>query len=182
MENFKIFKEKILERFQEIQGSLKKLGERGSVKLKNFSVSQKIAASFNDLKINLILFQEEIQRRLLGNWTEFTQKVTDLGKFAEQRVSEVSQRFDELKEKFQPEFAGYTELKDGLVTKDLIEGEMTFQDVDLFAKTLWENHDLAHEAFEQTNDPQYYEMAMDILMVIQEMEQLKDYLMKHGKI
>jgi hypothetical protein len=25
-------------------------------------------------------------------------------------------------------------------------------------------------------------MAMDILMVIQEMEQLKDYLMKHGKI
>ena len=182
MENFKLFKESLLEKFRDIKDSLKKFGETGSSKSKNFSLNQILAGSFNDLKINLVRFQEEFQRRILENWNEFTQKVTDLRKSAEDRFSEVTKSLDELRARFQPEFLGYTELKDGLVTKELIQGEMSFQDVNLFAKTLWENHDLAQEAFEQTNDPQYYEMAMDILMVIQEMEQLKEYLMKHGKI
>jgi len=182
MENFKIFKEKILEKFQDIRSSLKKLGERGSIKLKKFSVSQMLLDAFIDLKINLALFQDEIQKKISENWNEFARKVTDLKKSAEQRFSEINKRINELKGRFQPEYEGYTEIKNDLATKQLMQGEMTFYDVDLFAKTLWENHDLAYEAFEQTTDPQYYEMAMDILIVIQEMEQLKEYLMKHGKI
>ncbi|MDD1777009.1 MAG: hypothetical protein LUQ65_02495, partial [Candidatus Helarchaeota archaeon] len=135
-----------------------------------------------DLKLNLTLFQNEIQRSILKNWTDIGQKVIELGKDVEQRFGDASKKLYELRAKLQPEYAGYTEINEGLETKHLIQGEMSYQDVEDFAKTLWENHDLAQVAFQETTDEAFYEMAMDILMVIRELEQLKEYLMKHGKI
>jgi len=58
---------------------------------------------------------------------------------------------------------------------------MSFQDLDMFTKVLWENHEIANETYEQTNNIKYYEMAMDIKLVIKELEELKEYLVLHGK-
>jgi hypothetical protein len=173
MDNFKAVKEKLLDRFQIIRGSLKST---------NLALKNSLSDSFSDLKYNLILFQDEIQRMILKNWTDIGQKITELGKDVQQRFVDASKKLDEFRTKFQPVYAGYTEINEGLEAKGLIQGEMTYQDVDALAKTLWENHDLAQIAFQETTDEEYYEMAMDILLVIQELEQLKDYLMKHGKI
>ena len=173
MDNFKAVKEKLQEKFQNVMDSLKS---------KNRSLQSSLSDSYSDLKHNLTLFQNEIQRRMLKNWTEIGQKVTEFGKEVEQRFVDTSKKLDELRAKIQPEYAGYTEINEGLETKQLIQGEMSYQDVDDFAKNLWENHDLAQVAFQETTDETYYEMAMDILIVIQELEQLKEYLMKHGKI
>jgi hypothetical protein len=173
MDNFKVVKEKLLDRFQTIIGSLKS---------KNLALKSSLSDSFSDLKVNLTLFQDEIQRKILKNWNDISQKVTALGKDVEQRFIDASKKLDEIRAKLQPAYPGYTEINEGLETKQLIQGEMTYQDVDDFAKTLWENHDLAQIAFQETTDETYYEMAMDILLVIRELEQLKEYLMKHGKL
>ena len=90
-------------------------------------------------------------------------------------------KFTEFFNKVQTENPVLTEVKEGLQTKQLIQGEMTFQDIESLTGPLWENHDQAQQAFEATNDLQYYEMAMDILTVLNEMEKLKDHLRKHGR-
>lgn len=173
MDNFKVVKEKLQEKFQNIISSLKS---------KNTALQSNLTDSYSELKLNLTLFQNEFQKIILKNWTEIGQKVTEFGKDIEQRFGDASKKLDELRTKLQPEYMGYAEINEGLETKHLIQGEMSYQDVDDFAKMLWENHDLAQVAFQETTDEKYYEMAMDILMVIQELEHLKEYLMKHGKI
>ena len=136
MSNFKVFKEKVLEKFEGIRNSFKKLTQ---------------------------------------NLSDFTGKISRLRQT-------VDQKFSDFFSKLQSENPVIAEVKEDLQTKQLIQGEMTFQDIDQLTKTLWENHDQAQEAFQETNDLQYHEMAMDILVVIREMEQLKEYLGKHGKI
>lgn len=153
-----------------------------SLKSTNNSLKTSLSDSFSELKLNLALFQEEVQRRIVKNWVDLGQKITELGKDFEQRFNDVTKRLDEFRAKLQPAYMDYSEIKAGLETKRLIQGEMTYQDVDDLARTLWENHDLAQVAFQESTDETFYEMAMDILMVIRELEQLKEYLMKHGKI
>ncbi|MHA1264996.1 MAG: hypothetical protein ACTSRS_07135 [Candidatus Helarchaeota archaeon] len=114
-------------------------------------------------------------------WNEFVSKITTFNKSLSLRLSEFSSKFDEMVENLQTEDLTTVELIDGLKKKALIKGEITFQNVEEFTKTLWESHDIAQQVFQETNDPQYHEIAVETLLVIREMEQLKEYLWKIGK-
>ncbi len=107
-------------------------------------------------------------------WTDFTDKFRSLTKSVDQKLTD-------LFAKLQPENPMLAEVSEDIRTKQMIQGQMSYEDVEHLARTLWENHELARNQFRDTQDLQYYEMAMDILLVIQEMETLKEYLKKHGK-
>lgn len=142
MSNFRLFKERLSTKFEEISGSLSKLSK---------------------------------------NWTDLLDKITGFGKSIGTKFTEVSEKFEDFFESVQSKPAEALAIEEGLKIKQLMDGEMTFQQVDTFTKTLWENHELAQQAFEDTSDQKYYEMAMEIKLVIQELEQLKEYLELHGK-
>jgi hypothetical protein len=142
MSGFRIFKEKVSEKLEDISNSFSKLSQ---------------------------------------NMTEFLQKVSDTGKSFTDKITETHEKFEAFLNGLQPDAPLDSGIKNGLKIKQLIDGEMTFHDLDMFTKALWENHDLAHETFEQTSDLKYYEMAMDIKLVIKELEELKEYLVLHGK-
>ena len=113
-------------------------------------------------------------KKISDDWTDFTDKFRSLTK-------SVDQKFSDLVAKLQPDNPILMEVSEDIRTKQMIQGQMSYDDVDYLARTLWENHELAQNQFQETQDLQYYEMAMDILLVIQEMETLKEYLKKHGK-
>ena len=114
-------------------------------------------------------------------WSEFTQKLSNLSKNINLKFLEVQERFEELSERFQIVDDVKLEILDDLQTKKLIQGNMDFRTVDDFAKTLWLSHDMAQELFAETKNQRYYELAMETMMVIRELEQIKEYLAKHGK-
>ncbi len=136
-------------------------------------IREKISERFEDLSKSLV--------KLTRNWNDFTEKITNWGKSMGQRFTDFSDKIDALTLKLQPVRQIMIEVEEDLEIKQLIQGEMDFHDVDGLSKTLWENHEIAQQAFQDTHDLQYYEMAMEILVVIKELEQLKDYLKKHGK-
>ncbi|HUY01611.1 MAG TPA: hypothetical protein VMV49_18755 [Candidatus Deferrimicrobium sp.] len=142
MSGFRLFKEKISEKLEEISNSFSKLSQ---------------------------------------NMTEFLQKVSNTGKSLTDKVTETHEKFETFLNGLQPEAPLNARIQNGLKIKKLIDGEMSFQDLDMFTKVLWENHEIANETYEQTNNIKYYEMAMDIKLVIKELEELKEYLVLHGK-
>jgi hypothetical protein len=113
-------------------------------------------------------------KKMSQDWTDFTAKFRSLTKSVDQKLTD-------LFAKLQPENPILTEVSEDIRTKQMIQGQMSYDDVEYLARSLWENHELAQNQFQETQDLQYYEMAMDILLVIQEMETLKEYLKKHGK-
>lgn len=119
---------------------------------------------------------------LTEKWNDFTQKVAKINRNLSQRFAEFSEKFDEMVINLDAANPEVTEIMNGLKTKELIRGDITFQNIEDFSRTLWESHDMAQQAFEETRDSQYHEMAMEALLVIQEMELLKEYLGKHGKM
>lgn len=131
------------------------------------------------------LFRDKILDKfdkLTEKWNDFTKKISKINRSISQKFSEFSEKFDEMTAKLQPEDATTTEILKGLKTKKKIQGDMSYENIEDFTKTLWESHDMAQQALEQTNDLRYHEMAMEILLVIKDMEELKEYLGKHGKI
>ncbi|MHA1130376.1 MAG: hypothetical protein ACTSQI_11075 [Candidatus Helarchaeota archaeon] len=113
-------------------------------------------------------------KKMSDEWKYRTEKVRTITKSVDQKITDFLLRL-------QPENPLLTEVTEDLKTKQMIEGQMAYEDIEQLARTLWENHELAQEKFRQTQDIQYYEMAMEILLVIKEMETLKEYLKKHGK-
>ncbi len=181
MEYSKTFKDKISTKFQGIRNSLSKLKDKRRISEK-LSELKRISSFFSDIKLSLSLFQDDLGKKISQNWKDFTEKVTDIRNTINQKFSGISERFDTAIKKLQPDNGIIrTEILDDLQVKQLIQGQMTFEDVASLTTALWENHDLAQQAFADTNDLQFYEMAMDILLVIQELERLKEYLDKHGK-
>ncbi|MHA1652254.1 MAG: hypothetical protein ACTSYB_18885, partial [Candidatus Helarchaeota archaeon] len=113
-------------------------------------------------------------KKVSHNWNELIDKISNTNK-------SFDQKFANFFSKFQFQSPEHIQIMEDIKTKQMIQGEMTFQDINDLTRILWENHDLAQQKFEATNDSKYHEMAMDILLVIKEMEELKEYLEKHGK-
>ena len=64
---------------------------------------------------------------------------------------------------------------------DEIKGEITANDVRTFLATLWENHEMAQSKFIETGKDEYGEMALDIKVAINNIEEIKKYLIEHGR-
>ena len=62
-----------------------------------------------------------------------------------------------------------------------ITGEMTVEDVRRFLASLWENHEIVQEKFIETGDEEYGEMALDFKLAINNIEEIKSYLIDHGR-
>ncbi len=120
--------------------------------------------------------------KLTAKWNKFTKKVTKINRNMGERFSEFNDKFDEMVTNLQTTDKAAAEILNGLETKKMIKGDVSYQNIEDFTRTLWESHDVAQEAFQETKDAQYHEMAMETLLVIREMEQLKEYLGKHGRI
>lgn len=133
----------------------------------------------------LRLFKDKILDKfdtLADRWKTFSNKITRANQDIALRFSTFSLKFEEMIDTLQPESSTQSEILKGLKTKNLIQGDVSYQHIEEFTKTLWESHDLAQEAFQVTNDLQYHEMAMETLLVIKEMELLKEYLGRKGQI
>ena len=63
-----------------------------------------------------------------------------------------------------------------------IEGDMSAEDVGTFLTTLWNNHEMAQEKFIDSGDETYGEMALDIKVAINNIEEIRSYLIDHGRI
>ncbi|MHA1785728.1 MAG: hypothetical protein ACTSVY_07970 [Candidatus Helarchaeota archaeon] len=66
--------------------------------------------------------------------------------------------------------------------EDEIQGDITADDVNNFLSTLWENHELAQSKFIETGKEEYGEMALDLKVAINNIEEIKLYLIEHGKV
>ena len=119
---------------------------------------------------------------LSHNWKNFTEKITKINRTLNQRVINFSKKFEDIKESFQSTDSVTAEILEDLETKKLMKGEISYQSIDDFTRILWESHDIAQQAFQETNNYEYHEMAMETMLVIKDMEQLKEYLGKHGKV
>ena len=62
-----------------------------------------------------------------------------------------------------------------------IQGDITAEDVSTFLATLWENHESAQSKFIETGKDEYGEMALDIKVAINNIEEIKTYLIEHGR-
>ena len=64
---------------------------------------------------------------------------------------------------------------------DEIKGDITAEDVSTFLATLWENHEAAQSKFIETGKDEYGEMALDIKVAINNIEEIREYLIEHGR-
>ena len=62
-----------------------------------------------------------------------------------------------------------------------ITGEMTADDVGIFLAALWQNHEIVQSKFIKTGNEEYGEMALDFKVAINNIEEIKSYLIDHGR-
>ncbi len=86
--------------------------------------------------------------------------------------------------------ARFQEVMKGLVIKSEeleefgkapVEGHMTVEDIESFLATLYENYGMMQRTYEETKDDAFLEMAMDTQLAIQEINEIKGYLIERGR-
>ncbi|NVM04182.1 MAG: hypothetical protein HWN67_17755 [Candidatus Helarchaeota archaeon] len=86
--------------------------------------------------------------------------------------------------------ARFQEVMKGLVIKQdeldkigpsPIDGEMTVEDLEIFLSTLYENYGIMQEQYQETKEEIFLEMAMDTQLAIQEINEIKGYLIERGR-
>ncbi|MFX0134591.1 MAG: hypothetical protein ACFFDN_13205 [Candidatus Hodarchaeota archaeon] len=85
--------------------------------------------------------------------------------------------------KFQEVMKGLIIKREELVEfgKSPVEGDMTVEDIENFLATLYENYDMMQKTYEDTKDDAFLEMAMDTQLAIQEINEIKGYLIERGR-
>ncbi|MHA1300908.1 MAG: hypothetical protein ACTSO9_15930 [Candidatus Helarchaeota archaeon] len=146
---------------------------------------------FQKLKINRekkekeFLFSEKPQSEI----DKEVKRITDKLKNNENMFKKISKQLTLQSELFSKKIARFQEVMKGLVIKNSlpefapppIDGDMTVNDIEHFLETLYENYGAMQEQYAKTKDESYLEMAMDTQLAIQEINEIKGYLMERGR-
>ncbi len=151
-----------LEKFQ------MKIAERISSTKSVFSkLSAKSADTYSDISERIKQSNE--------NFESFVKNVDDVLKRKSQEFNQnIKELIDNLSEKTKSEM-------ESEIVENQINGELSAEDVSSFLATLWENHELAQSKFIESGDETFGEMALDIKVAINNIEEIKSYLIDHGK-
>ncbi|MHA1378975.1 MAG: hypothetical protein ACTSRG_11385 [Candidatus Helarchaeota archaeon] len=117
------------------------------------------------------------------------QKLSQKLKTNENMFEKLSKQISLQTELFQQRLNRFQEVMKGLVIKDNlpdlgpapVEGNMTVEDIEHFLETLYENYGIMQEHYMSTKDESFLEMAMDTQLAIQEINEIKSYLMERGR-
>ncbi|MFX1449537.1 MAG: hypothetical protein ACFFCM_01770 [Promethearchaeota archaeon] len=149
---------------------------------------QKTKSIFQKIKINREKKEKEI------DITEKTQseilKITQKLENNENIFEKISKQITVQGEILSRRVARFQDIMKGLIIKqdDLdelgkspVEGDMTVEDIESFLATLYENYGIMQEQYQETKDEIFLEMAMDTQLAIQEINEIKGYLIERGR-
>ena len=103
---------------------------------------------------------------------KISRQITAQGEIISERVA----RFQEVMKGLVIKHADLDELG-----KSPVSGHMTVEDIETFLATLYENYDIMQKTYEDTKDDTFLEMAMDTQLAIQEINEIKGYLIERGR-
>ncbi|NHI94283.1 MAG: hypothetical protein EAX96_17460 [Candidatus Lokiarchaeota archaeon] len=160
----------------EIQVSIK----MGGLEKISMKIAEKMQATKNIFiklqnKQNIIELSESIKNS--NKWFEgFSQKI-------DQEIRKKNREFNEGILDIVNKLSKNNKLdsKESKLIGEEINGDITVDDVSTFLSTLWENHEMAQTKFIETGEEEYGEMALDIKVAINNIEEIKTYLIEHGK-
>ena len=125
---------------------------------------------------------------------EVVNEVSESLKYTSESFEDFCRNIDEVLKKKGQEFnKNVKQLIDNIAektklekTEDTVEtgitGDMSAEDVGTFLTALWNNHEMAQEKFIDTGDETYGEMALDIKVAINNIEEIRSFLIEHGRV
>lgn len=167
--------------------NLKKLGDinvsikMGGLEKVQMKIAEKIRATksvFSKISDKSKDTADDISSRIKKSSENFDNFVKNVDNVLKKKGQEFNKNIKQMIE----HIAEKTKLEKKLESVETaISGEMTVEDVGRFLANLWENHEIVQEKFLETGDEEYGEMALDFKLAINNIEEIKSYLIDHGR-
>jgi len=155
-----------------------KMGGLEKVQMRIAERIRKAKSVFSKLSSKSQEVSDDITTRILQSKDNFDNFCNNVDGFLKKKGKEfnknIQQMIDTIAKKTKIEKTSDT-------VESAITGEMTAEDVAIFLASLWENHEIVQSKFIDTGNEEYGEMALDIKVAINNIEEIKSYLIDHGK-